>query len=509
MIEKLKRSELQRLMHGVHLLMESTLSNDDVQLREAIFGRGINESVLLAAKTGTELMNLSQKWCLHASRVTDILFKRTDDVELGVHMDRRTFMVGGGGSMRGGGAGGGLAARERKDFSPSRQPPWPGLLEQEDDMRELHSLSTAVYLTPRSRAREVSELSLEGQEIPVYNLDGNTYGMTGFDSKNGPYIVVGGRLVPRGGVEKLPQHGYIAPSSERGSPSRGQSPSCDTDLAVEARSWRPGVLECPGHAPIQSGSLHRSTSPLNREASSQEDDTHNFRGSKQMSPSRPASGKVTSFSQTGTTAASTGDLLSFHRSDMGLGSLAENSLGSLSHGPEEEDDFELDDAAARVIARLRPARGNAVTMNVVQPTFDIEEPQEEPAPSFQAGASLQRPQSGCMPRGLKGYDRRDREVERARRQMCDTSAGTSGPMPTWIIDQVAEDRRPRTAGGRHTKAPQALKRVPVQEDCAGPPCRMHCWRTAPPLAYPMVCWARNLSWCGLVLPLAHEVLPWA
>ena len=46
MTEKLKRSELLRLMHGTHLLMESTLPNDDVQLREAIFGRGISEPFL-------------------------------------------------------------------------------------------------------------------------------------------------------------------------------------------------------------------------------------------------------------------------------------------------------------------------------------------------------------------------------------------------------------------------------------------------------------------------------
>jgi len=161
MIEKLKRAELLRVMHGIHLLMESTLPNDDGRLRDAIFGKGITESALVAAKTGTDLLHLSQKWCLQVSRITDIMLKREDNIELGVHLDRRTFMVGGaaGGVNMGGGAGGGLAARERRDFSPTRGPVWRGMFEQEDEVRELQGLCSAVYLSPRSRARKWSPFS--------------------------------------------------------------------------------------------------------------------------------------------------------------------------------------------------------------------------------------------------------------------------------------------------------------------------------------------------------------
>lgn len=462
MAEHLKRAELLRVLRGMHQLMESTEPNEDVQLREAIFGRGISENALVAAKTGTELMQISHKWCSHAARVSNILLQRTDDIELGVHLGRRTFMVGGGGSMRpcGGAAGGGLAARERKDFSPSRQALWPWVLDQEDEVHQLQGLSNAVYLSPRSRAWEMGgELSLEGQEIPLVNLDGNTYGMAGFDSRHGPYITVAGRLMPRGSVERFTQHGYIPPSA-RGSPSRGNSPTRDAqqeavvDLSVNARSWQPDVFECPQSRP-RSSSRQRDISPTIREDPSHEDD----RSSRQPSPSgamisREQVGK--SMSLTGTTLASSGD---WHRVDKGLVSVTDKNVPSSVHEPEEDPMTGLDEAGAKVIARLRPTRGGSVTTPVVQPTLDIEEPQAEPAPSCQVVNGLPRPWSGFSGRGLKGYDRRDREVERARRQMCDSSSRNCGPMPTWTVEQAAENQRPRTAGGRHTKAPQALKRV--------------------------------------------------
>lgn len=144
MAEKLKKSELLRMVQGVHLLMESALPNDDVALREAIFGRGITEAALLGTRNGTESGALSKKWCNHAGKIVGILLQRYDDIELALHVGRRTFMVGGGAGsstrVAGGAAGGGLAARERKDFSPPRPPIWPGLLEQQSDVWELQEL---------------------------------------------------------------------------------------------------------------------------------------------------------------------------------------------------------------------------------------------------------------------------------------------------------------------------------------------------------------------------------
>merc|ERR1711871_1360438 len=160
---------------------------------------------------------------------------------------------------------------------------------------------------------------------------------------------------------------------------------------------------------------------------------------------------------TGTTTASTGEV---HRSGTGF------SLNTEKASPKEDDqcssfassDDGLDDSGAKVMAKLRPARGVTTTVNVVW--NDVEEPQAEPAPRNQ------RPQSGVAGRALRCCERRDREVERVRRLMCDGSAGSSGPIPTWVMDQLEEQRAPRAAGGRHTKAdaktgtgPQPLKRV--------------------------------------------------
>lgn len=443
MIEKLKRAELLRVMHGVHLLMESTLPNDDGRLRDAIFGRGITESALVTAKTGTDLLHLSQKWRSQVSRITNILLKREYDIELGVHLDRRTFMVGGaaGGGAMAGGAGGGLAARERRDFSPTRGPVWQGVSEQEDEVQELQSLHTAVYLSPRSRAREAGDLSLEGKEIPLYNLDGSCYSVQGFDNPNGPYIVVGGRYVPRGSVEMMPQHGYLAPSLQEGLVLSANSQTMESprNLSVKASTWRPGATECPAQ---QRGHIHHSPPSF---AGEPRDDENSFRNDLLLSSWGLGTSGTT---VTGTTVVSVGGT---HCSEAGLS--AENELPP-SHATADCkaitsfgscDDEGLDDAATKVIARLRPARGAPAAVNVVQPTFDVEEPQAEPAPGIHP-----RPQSGLAGRALRSCDRRDREVERARRQMCDASAGTCGPMPSWVMDQLEEQKAPRNAGCRHT-----------------------------------------------------------
>jgi hypothetical protein len=257
--------------------------------------------------------------------------------------------------------------------------------------------------------------------------------MRGFDSKNGPYIVVGGRLVPRGGVEMMTPHGYLPPPSSLQEASAGTAES-QYDLLVKASSWRPEATECPARGRPRSAALWRSPSPKILETSMYEDDST---GKNDL-----LSG---SFGMTaaslGTTAASAGEM---HRSDS-AGSQVEKAR---SPSPMEDcEDVGLDDSAAKVIARLRPIRGGVAAMNTVQPSFDVEEPQAEPAPRNQ------RPQSGSMAgRALRTCEKRDREVERARRQMCEATAGSCGPVPTFVMDQIAEQKAPRNAGGRHTKA---------------------------------------------------------
>eukprot|EP00427_Karlodinium_veneficum_P002094 CAMPEP_0169152880 /NCGR_PEP_ID=MMETSP1015-20121227/51770_1 /TAXON_ID=342587 /ORGANISM="Karlodinium micrum, Strain CCMP2283" /LENGTH=1298 /DNA_ID=CAMNT_0009222745 /DNA_START=52 /DNA_END=3946 /DNA_ORIENTATION=+ len=469
MAEKLKKAELLRTVQGVHLLMESTLPNDDVALREAIFGRGITEAALLGARSGPESAALSKKWCNHQARIVGILLQRYDDIELAMHIGRRTFMVGGGAGsstrVAGGAAGGGLAARERKDFSPPRPPIWPGLLEQPNEVWELQELRSARYTSPRHPCDSDMNFALEGHEIPMYNMDGSSPALTRFDAMNGPYIVVAGRLVPRAGVEMLPQHGYVSGAS------RPHSPQRELDLSLNARTWRPDVNEIP-----HSAHIHRSCSPPRSRQTSPNPTCSPRRRSptraRSPSPGDPGQLRVGGWSSAGvdhklvhakheavqqsgmarsaTTAASTGDL-SFVAtgSSLDLGKGIQTSTSGAFQSPIEEpaaeDEVAANEAAEKLMARLRPSRGKLALApqgwHQTDLGCDIEEPQAEPAPQ---SAPSQRPQRSRHP------DRREREVERVRRQMCESSAGMIGPTPSWALEELAEQRRPRTAGGRHT-----------------------------------------------------------
>jgi len=221
----------------------------------------------------------------------------------------------------------------------------------------------------------------------------------------------------------MPQHGYLAPSLQEGLVSSANSHTMESpgDLSVKASSWRPGATECPAQ---QRAYIQRSPASFAEEPHEAENSVRN--------DLLLSSFGLTTTTVTGTTVTSAGET---HCSETAH-CKDDASFGSC-------DDEGLDDSASKVMARLRPARGAPAAINVVQPTFDMEEPQAEPAPGI-----YPRPQSGLAGRALRTCERSDREVERARRQMCDASAGTCGPMPSWVMDQLEEQKAPRNAGCR-------------------------------------------------------------
>eukprot|EP00929_Paragymnodinium_shiwhaense_P074690 TRINITY_DN38231_c0_g5_i1.p1 TRINITY_DN38231_c0_g5~~TRINITY_DN38231_c0_g5_i1.p1 ORF type:complete len:1194 (+),score=292.08 TRINITY_DN38231_c0_g5_i1:125-3706(+) len=137
--ETLKRSELQQVVEGVRFLMESALPDEDPALRNAIFGRGLNESAITAAQTSVEFHALARRIGWQLSSIICILFRRTTVVQLGTHPGRRIYVPGGcAGSpfKKGaghGGAGGSLLARELKHDKPPPGYVYPGQLPEDDD----------------------------------------------------------------------------------------------------------------------------------------------------------------------------------------------------------------------------------------------------------------------------------------------------------------------------------------------------------------------------------------
>jgi hypothetical protein len=131
-IMELKRGELRQVLEGVHFLMESKMPDDDATMRELIFGRGFTP-LNVSGTVGTEFTALTKRWCKMVASIIEELLKSRLPIELGLHLDRRNFMLGGGAGGvphvgDAGGAGGGIMARQRKNFSPSRQHQYRWLL---------------------------------------------------------------------------------------------------------------------------------------------------------------------------------------------------------------------------------------------------------------------------------------------------------------------------------------------------------------------------------------------
>lgn len=93
--ENLKRMELRQVLEGVHYLMESTVPDEDLSIREAIFGKSFTEQNLYNSR-GDDFKTLSRRWVRSLRDIIDIILCDSTDIELGVHAGRRIFTPGGG-----------------------------------------------------------------------------------------------------------------------------------------------------------------------------------------------------------------------------------------------------------------------------------------------------------------------------------------------------------------------------------------------------------------------------
>lgn len=260
MVDNLKRAELDRVLQGVHFLMESDVPDEDAATRDAIFGRGFTHANLNGS-VGLYFDKLVKRWDRYAGKVVSSLQANRNLIELGVHMGRRNFVPGGG---AGGqwkvqcqeayvGAGGGLMARQRKDFSPPRSPTYQGILQEGADGNDILSVNQ-MYGGVRPGVRDWisgtyssgeeedddGRLSIYGRAVfPQVSEPGvqpeseawRTFSMESQDPAK-EHIVVGGRLVPR-----------ATPEGPTPRPSRGPTPrpsqQHDEGMAIGRRSRSP------------------------------------------------------------------------------------------------------------------------------------------------------------------------------------------------------------------------------------------------------------------------------
>lgn len=169
MVNALRRAELQKILEAVHLLMESSLPDHDTALRDAVFGRGMAQVALDSTQRTTEFEFLQKRWRRLTRRIFDILQQDQENITLGTHPGRRIFVPGGGGgytAAASGGAGGGLAARQRKDVSPTRERLYDGIVQTDDEdlFQLLYRNGSSLYNSDEDEVAD-SKLLLQGKAI--------------------------------------------------------------------------------------------------------------------------------------------------------------------------------------------------------------------------------------------------------------------------------------------------------------------------------------------------------
>eukprot|EP00397_Hematodinium_sp_SG-2012_P002438 GEMP01002444.1.p1 GENE.GEMP01002444.1~~GEMP01002444.1.p1 ORF type:complete len:1216 (+),score=378.72 GEMP01002444.1:199-3846(+) len=93
MLDGLQRMELERVCEAIHLLQESTLADIVPELRGLLFGNGFSKTNLVGKK-GSHVEDLHKAWIPKVHQIMEVLAQSTDDVELGAHERRRTFVSG-------------------------------------------------------------------------------------------------------------------------------------------------------------------------------------------------------------------------------------------------------------------------------------------------------------------------------------------------------------------------------------------------------------------------------
>jgi len=476
--EQMRRAELHRVLDGIRFLMESSLPDSDVELREAIFGRGFTDANL--ETKGEEFASVCRKWRRQLATVVNVLSERSDDVQLGVHLGRRVFVNTGGGTAASqvsalpGGAGGGLAARQMKNTDPAtvHKQCFPGLVLEDDEgdaADAAHDAAKATFRSPGEEPEVDSEgLALQGK--PALNsLETLAPIPTGsLVQGGGPYLVqpaiemsprgpecTAPFLIERGGMAAQPLSLDLLSADPEDAVFLAEILGATPDQLRVVAQRLPTRLIRPKRV------LATRTPPALKESSSASN-VHNP-SSTHDSKLRPQSSHRTAgeFRHQARPSPVTSQA---HEGSRSLPFLSSVSMSSTVAEPAAEVQGEVNGPAVQDLCsytdmtqkqRLTPCWSTPGKLSSLGP--DVEEPQAEPAPS--------RPQSGSGNRksgtvASSYMPDRDREIERLRQTLC--SGGLPrGPVPSADFYKGQEQKPGRPVGGRHTKQERwLLEKVP-------------------------------------------------
>lgn len=515
MINVIKRAELQNVLEGVHLLMESNVPDSDLVIRDCIFGRGFTQG-MLDAQDRLNSMALEKRWGKLLTRIIRALSKATAPVQLGYHIGRRIFVPGGGGGefFWSGGAGGGLAARQRKDFSPPRSHDQYGhtleeghgasILEGQSQM-----FSSSTLFDSMLRESEAQSFCLRGRSVHIFDSSGHSLSPPGSPSPSrSPSLLIPS---PQNGHPRRPKHASRSPDSSMDrqlgknfttmlapsdqvprltvqtlSPEELTPPRRliqDRTLLATPETWsRPGSARSCGQQtlppPSRAGSLVKEDSSASGQPHTREllEPVQQLGHENAPSPRNGAVNEVIKLA-----APPEGDADSHiggahhqvpqvpERLSRGAGREAEYvDLESMSHVPLLYVPFGSV-AANEIAARLAHAVATAAPGGV---NAAIGAAVATAGTGFQAVRQRSRPQSGCAgtrpgsvgnpitafqdPLALAAAINAnvERNLERARQHLSEACGNlrATGPIPSWELENCRGHCR--AAGGRHTNTTQ-------------------------------------------------------
>lgn len=546
MATSLKRGEMQHMLDIVHILMESTLPDGNLEMRDLLFGRGLTQDNLTRS-TGRTFARLERRWSKIATRMLNALLKDEDEIGLGAYRNRRAFMFGGGAGggtiVVGAGSGGGLPAREKRYFSPPRKEFYENALEKSDlvesanvpagrrvyltlagrtispgaETRWQSSLLTRLMpedLSPRSprprtehypvfpeqstdRGRCKERGCGQGHEDDCVGQPGNAaraFGHVGAeprreppqpsffkrspeDARNGTLPSILGRAVPGfAGAPTSTGPASSGPAVDAAAESiAGYFTHSSKDVPHELRMGDEAVAMSFSGEDIPSLGEPMLYLPFGGEAANE----IAARTSVGTSPSRDAPDvRAGAASASGTANAvkditvnrrpKTAPLVTALQSTGGRRGRGECAAVSATVWLPDESGGALD-ASAHSVA-VAPVRGgrhrvrapkkpgsDMSTMRVggsrneprsalrrSSQHTDLEEPQAEPMPSR---LNVERLLQDARSHSAGNISRCP--LEKARRQNCANVLDSSGPVPSWVYEQL-EEKRTRPIGGRHT-----------------------------------------------------------
>jgi len=432
-INSMRRSELAQVLEGVHFLMESTLPDEDIGLRDAIFGKGITKVMLEETRHPLDFDALVKRWRGHCGRIVGHLVNSRANIFLEAHPGRRIFIpLPGTVPSHDGGTGGGLQARQRKDFSPTRQKLFEGLSDYEvESPASTRGRKHSSSRSPRKRnpwspapsgrcsvcrsASPSSDIAIEGRALQSFAADGSPVSLA--------------RFIERRGLAPLQWERHTAVAEGLEPTEQLQGDGLLQNRSPSARATRsPGRRSPSTEARIREARAGKLREEVLERLAVEADKWHALDLSHVQDPVTPADLPPPPVSQV-----------------------------------QPEEPFKEEEKQPATGSKLQIPFGDAAGAGMAAARARTKIEKQVKSPS-----SITVGQWQPLTYGAAASDR-DRSLERERQRWVDHTSAPLGPMPTWEYEEHATESK-RPLGGTYTtvKLRPGSAKIAQTQDAAQP-----------------------------------------